>query len=68
MIFKLILSLILSGLAVLFIVQNVVDVNIRFLFWNLSISLALFMFCLLAIGIIVGWLLHSCSAECKESK
>lgn len=56
--FKLILSLILAGLAVLFIIQNVAVVEIRFLFWSLAMSRSLFMFFLLAIGIIVGWLLH----------
>ena len=56
--FKLILSLILAGLAVLFIIQNVAVVEIKFLFWSLSMSRSLFMFFLLAIGMIVGWLLH----------
>lgn len=56
---KLILVLILSGLAVLFIVQNVAVVEIQFLIWSLSLSRSLLMFLLLAIGVVVGWLLHS---------
>jgi len=59
--FKLALSLVLAGLTVLFIVQNVATVEVRFLFWGLSMSLALFVFLLFAIGVIVGWLLHSYS-------
>lgn len=55
---KLIVSLILSGLAVLFIIQNVAVTEIRFLFWTLSMSRSLLMFFILAIGIMVGWLLH----------
>ena len=58
---KLILILVLAGLAVLFTVQNVAVVDIRFLFWTLSMSRSLLMFFLLAIGVIVGWLLHGYS-------
>jgi len=56
---KLIVTLILIGLAVTFIIQNVAVVEIHFLFWKLSMSRSLFMFFLLAIGIIAGWLGHS---------
>lgn len=64
---KLILSLVLAGLAVLFIVQNVAVVEIRFLFWTISMSRALFMFFLLAIGVVVGWSLHSLHVHRKKS-
>jgi lipopolysaccharide assembly protein A len=57
--FKLILSLILAGLAVLFVVQNVAVVEVRFLFWGLHMTLSLLIFLLFAGGLIVGWLLHS---------
>ena len=60
---KLVISLILAGLAVLFI-MTVVD--IRFLFWTLSMSRALLMFFLLAIGIVIGWSLHSLSAAHRK--
>jgi len=55
---KLIISLILMGLAVVFIVQNVTVVEIRFLFWKFAMSRSLFMFMLLTVGILVGWFLH----------
>lgn len=57
--YKLALSLTLVGLAVLFIIQNVAVAEIRFLFWTLEMSRALLMFFILAIGIVLGWLLHS---------
>ncbi|MGD8642428.1 MAG: LapA family protein [Gammaproteobacteria bacterium] len=63
---KLIVSLVLAGLAVLFIVQNVAVVDIKFLFWKLSMSRALFMFIMLAIGILVGWTLHSLHLHRKK--
>jgi putative membrane protein len=57
--FKLVLSLVLAGLALIFILQNVAVVEIRFLFWTISMSRALFMLFMLAIGFIVGWIAHS---------
>lgn len=55
---KLIFSLILAGFTVLFIIQNVTVVEIRFLYWTLSLSHSLLLFFVLAIGIFIGWLLH----------
>ncbi len=57
--FKFIAILILAGLAVLFIIQNVAVVEIQFLFWSIKMSRSLLMFLLLAIGIILGWFLHN---------
>ena len=58
---KMIISLVLAGLAVIFIIQNVTVVEVRFLFWTLPLSRALLIFLALAIGIIVGWTLRSLS-------
>ena len=57
--YKLILGIVLAGMALLFIIQNVIVVELKFLFWTLSMSRALLMFLILSIGIILGWLLHS---------
>jgi len=57
--YKLILSIAIAGMAVLFIIQNVTVVDLKFLFWPLSMSRALLMSLILSIGIILGWLLHS---------
>lgn len=56
--FKLVLSLILIGITVLFVIQNVTVVEISFLFWSFAMSRALLIFMVMAIGIIIGWLLH----------
>jgi uncharacterized integral membrane protein len=56
---KLIIGGILAGVVLLFIIQNVTVMNLRFLFWTLSMSGALLMLLILAVGIILGWLLHS---------
>jgi uncharacterized integral membrane protein len=53
------LILIVAGLAVLFIIQNFAIVEMQFLFWSIQMSRSLLIFFLLAIGIIIGWFLHS---------
>lgn len=65
---KLIVTLVLVGLAVVFIVQNAAVVDIRFLFWKMSMSRALFMFFMLAVGIVTGWILHSYLMHKKEAE
>ncbi|WP_455366926.1 LapA family protein [Kaarinaea lacus] len=65
---KLVVTLVLVGLAVVFIVQNAAVVDIRFLFWKISMSRALFMFFMLAIGIVSGWILHSYFLHKKEAE
>jgi len=56
---RLIISLTLAGLLVLFIVQNVAVVDIRFLFWGVSMSRSLLLFIVVTIGIVTGWLLRA---------
>jgi uncharacterized integral membrane protein len=56
---KLILGVILAGLVLVFVIQNVAVMNLRFLFWTLSMSGALMMLLILSAGIILGWLFHS---------
>ena len=56
---KLIIALILVFVAVIFIVQNMVVVDLRFLFWKLSMSRALLFITLILIGMAIGWLGHS---------
>jgi lipopolysaccharide assembly protein A len=63
---KLIIGIILAGLAAIFIIQNVTVVDMRFLFWTLSMSRALLMFLILSVGIILGWLLHGSFSRRKS--
>jgi len=51
-----------------FILQNVTVVEIRFLFWQLSVSRAIMFFILLAVGMIIGWLLHGYYRLRKNSR
>lgn len=51
--------LILIGLTALFGLQNTSVVNVRFLFWTLSMSQIVLILILLAVGMLLGWLAHS---------
>ena len=57
--FKIILIAVVVCLAVVFIIQNVAAVTVSFFFWEISLSLALLIFFVLAFGFICGWFLHS---------
>ncbi|MHB8139037.1 MAG: lipopolysaccharide assembly protein LapA domain-containing protein [Smithellaceae bacterium] len=66
--FKIILLLIVAGLAALFIIQNVAAVTVGIFFWEISLSLALLIFFVLTIGFAMGWLLHSFLSYRKVKK
>ncbi len=64
--YKVIISLVLFLLAIIFMVQNLDVVEIHFLFWNLAMSLSLLIFLLFIIGAIAGWLLVSLRSHSKS--
>ena len=63
---KLVLLLILATVTIVFIVQNVSVIEIRFLFWSVSMSGALLVFLLIATGTIIGWMLSSFDSHRKK--
>jgi uncharacterized integral membrane protein len=63
-----ILTALLVVLSAIFVLQNTQVVEIRFLFWTLSMSRVLMIPLLLAIGMLVGWLLHSLLASRKARR
>jgi len=58
---KLTLSVVVAGLVVLFVVQNVGAVQIRFLFWSFSASGSLLFLIIFFIGAALGWSWHKLS-------
>ena len=64
--YKLYFVFTLVALAVLFIFQNMAVVEIRFLFWSISISRSLLIFLLFSSGAVCGWFLHSYSGYRKR--
>ncbi|KAF0155282.1 MAG: Uncharacterized protein FD159_2266 [Syntrophaceae bacterium] len=65
---KIFLLIIIVCLAVVFIIQNVSAVTVSVFFWEISLSLALLIFFVLAIGFVLGWFLHSFLAYQKIKK
>jgi uncharacterized integral membrane protein len=66
--FKIILLIIVACLAVIFTIQNVAAVTVSLFLWEISLSLALLIFFILAIGFVFGWFLHSFLAYQKTKK
>ena len=65
---RLITSVTLVMLVVIFTLQNTEVVNINFLFWRFAMSRVLLIFILLLIGMLIGWLLHSLAQHSKKPK
>lgn len=57
--YKIAVGLIIAFFVMIFIVQNVAVVEVRFLFWSIAMSRALLMTILLVAGIVIGWLIGS---------
>ena len=49
--------IILIGLMLAFVFQNIQDVDIKFLIWKISTSRALVLLVTFAVGLVSGWLL-----------
>lgn len=65
---KFILGVALLLLLVIFTAQNTEIVTITFFFWKLSISRALMVFFVLAIGIVIGLLVGTWQASHREKR
>lgn len=56
---RLILPLTLVALILVFFIQNAEELQVRFLFWSVTMRRVYILFGVLAIGIILGWLLRT---------
>ena len=65
---KNIVIIILVALFVLFVVQNTRTVDVRLLFWTVSMSRALMLLGTLLIGLIAGWLLGRTTRKNSKSR
>jgi uncharacterized integral membrane protein len=66
--FKITLVVVLVVLALIFLLQNIAAVSVSFLFWDISMSLAVLIFFCLLIGFVIGWFLKSYLSYRKEKK
>jgi len=57
--FRLSLILLLACFAMIFLIQNVEAVDVRFLFWHIAVSRAIVIFIAFMLGFSMGWFLHS---------
>lgn len=61
------IKLVIGGLLIFFVMmfslQNTEVVEIRFLFWQFSLSRALMIFLVLGIGFLIGWFLSGMSRK-----
>jgi putative membrane protein len=65
---RLIVSLVLIALLLVFAVQNATTVDIVFLFWRAEISRALLLFIVFVLGGTVGWFLRTTARAHKDSE
>ena len=63
---KLIIGVILGIFILIFIFQNTTVVDIQLLFWRISMSRALVVLIVFAVGMILGWIL--CSVRHSHTK
>lgn len=66
--FKIALVVMLAVLALIFVLQNIATVSVSFLFWDISMSLAVLIFFCLLIGFGIGWFLNSYFSYKKDKK
>ena len=64
---KLFTGTILAGATAIFIYQNAAMMELKFLFWTLSMSGALLMILILSVGTILGWLLRGAFRRKKSN-
>lgn len=57
------LLIVLIGIGVVFAVQNVADVEVQFLLWSFALPRAILILAVLALGMLIGWILHSVHAR-----
>jgi len=63
---RLVTSIVLLSLALIFILQNTAVVEYRFLFWTIAMSRSLFALLLAVIGILAGWILHGYLSHARK--
>jgi uncharacterized integral membrane protein len=63
---RLIISVVIMLILVIFIIQNTAVMEFRLFFWTVAMSRALMLFLLLGIGLGIGWFLHSHFASRKQ--
>ena len=56
---RFLLGVIFGGLVIIFMIQNVEPVNIKFLIWSITIPRAIMVLVVFVVGIFLGWVVKS---------
>lgn len=61
------LLIVLVAVGVLFALQNVADVEVQFLLWSVTLPRAILILVVLAVGIVIGIILHSIHVRRRQT-
>lgn len=61
------LLIVLVALGILFALQNVADVEVQFLLWSVTLPRAILILVVLALGIVIGVILHSIHVRRRQA-
>lgn len=63
-----VILIVLIAIGVLFAIQNVADVEVQFLLWSFALPRAILILVVLALGMLIGWILHSVHARRRQQE
>jgi uncharacterized integral membrane protein len=63
---RFILGIIIGVLVIIFMFQNVQPVDVTFFAWTVTLSRAVVLLIVFAVGIIVGWIFHGAGRRRRE--
>ena len=65
---KFVIGVIIGIIVIVFMVQNVEKVDIQFFAWSVTVSRAIMILIVLAVGIVLGWVIKSLGYRKKRKK
>ncbi|MBN1836657.1 MAG: LapA family protein [Spirochaetales bacterium] len=63
---RFILGIIIGVLVIIFMFQNVAPIEVRFIAWTVTLSRAVILLIVFAVGIIVGWVFHGAGKRRRD--
>jgi putative membrane protein len=60
--------IVLIAIAMIFAIQNVAEVEVQFLLWSVALPRAIMILVVLAVGMLIGWILHSVHIRRQKSR
>jgi uncharacterized integral membrane protein len=64
--FRFILGVIIGVLVIIFMVQNRQPLDVTFIAWTVTLSRAVVLLIVFAVGIIIGWIFHGAGRRRRE--